>query len=217
VSAVLDTLSIAVSSILSSALVTAIVQILLKERAAVRLEKLRNEFETEKAAREESARRTSEQLKTQFSWLYAQRAQVMNEVYGCILDAEEAIQECIPPLAGWGLAAERASDFGKSHTEQVRAAMEACERFERTLRKNQLVFSNELAGKLRVLVGAYDSINFELDEPQGPVMALADSPAILNGQKKAHEILGQIEREFRALYGSVTEPQAKDGGEEITE
>jgi hypothetical protein len=213
--AALDTLSIAVSSILSSAVVTAIVQILLKERADVRLERLRNEFESEKAAREEGARRTSEQLKTQFSWLYAQRAQVMNEIYGCILDAEEAIQECIPPLAGWGLAAERAQGSGelKSHAERVRAAMEICERFERTVKKNQLVFSNELAGKLRGLVEAYDSINFELDEPQGPVMALADSPAILNGQTKAHEILRQIESEFRALYGSFTKSQVHEGQE----
>jgi hypothetical protein len=214
--AALDTLSIAVSSILSSAMVTAVVQIFLEERADVRLEKLRNDLEKEKAAREESARRTSEQLKTQFSWLYTQRAQVMNEIYGCILEAEEAIQECIPPLAGWGLAAERASGFGnsKSHEERVRAAMEICERFERTIKKNQLVFSSELAGKLRGLVAAYDSINFELDEPQGPVMWLGDSPAIMNGQRKAHEILGQIEREFRALYGSLTESQVHEGHQE---
>jgi hypothetical protein len=205
----LDTLSIAVSSILSSAVVTAIVQIFLKERADVRLERLRNDFEREKAVRDESARRTSEQLKTQFSWLYAQRAQVMNEIYGCIVDAEEAIRECIPPLAGWGLAAERASDRMKSHTERVRAAMEICERFERTLKKNQLMFSSELAGKLRGLVTAYDSINFELDEPRGPVEALADSPAIWDGQKKAHAILSQIESEFRALYGSLTESQGQ--------
>ena len=211
--AALDTLSIAVSSILSSAVVTAIVQIFLKERADVRLERLRNEFESDKAAREESARRTSEQLKTQFSWLYAQRAQVMNEIYGCIIEAEEAIQECIPPLAGWGLAAERAQGLGKlkSHGEQVRAAMEVCERFERTLKKNQLLFSNELAGKLRGLVLAYDSLNFDLDEPQGAVMALADSPAIMNGQADAHEILRQIESEFRALFGSLTESQVRKG------
>jgi len=92
----------------------------------------------------------------------------------------------------------------------VRAAMEICERFERTLKKNQLMFSSELAGKLRGLVAAYDSINFELDEPQGPVEALADSPAIWDGQQKAHEILGQIEREFRGLYGSLAESQGHE-------
>jgi hypothetical protein len=44
-------------------------------------------------------------------------------------------------------------------------------------------------------------------------MALADSPAILNGQQKAHEILRQIESEFRALYGSLTESQVYEGHE----
>jgi hypothetical protein len=99
----LDTLSIVVSSILSSALVTAVVQIVFKEQADARLERLRNELATEKTAREEDARRISEQLKTQFSWLYVERARVMNEIYGCIIEADEGIRNCIPPLAGWGL------------------------------------------------------------------------------------------------------------------
>jgi len=207
----LDTLSILGSSILSSALVTAVVQIVFKERADARLERLRNELATEKTAREEDGRRITEQLRTQFSWLYVERARAMNEIYTSIIEAEEAIRNCIPPLAGWGLAAERASEANNPRTykERVRSAMEACERFERMVRKSQLLFGSELATKLRSLLDAYESVSFELDEPrQGNFtpMMLADSVAIMNGQAKAKGILSQIESEFRSLYGSFTNP-----------
>ena len=203
-----STLSIVGSSILSSTLVTAIVQIIFKERADARLEHLRNELATEKMAREENAKRVSEQLKTQFSWLYVERARVMNEIYGRIIEADDAIRNCIPPLAGWGLAAERASSVNnlEVYYERVRSAMEVCEQFEKTVRKSQLYFSRELATKLESLVHAYESICFELDEPKEgfiPLM-LSDSPAIISGQRKAGEILSQIENEFRLLYGSFS-------------
>jgi hypothetical protein len=203
-----DALSIVGSSILSSTLVTAIVQIVFKERADARLEHLRNELASEKTAREEDAKRVSEQLKTQFSWLYVERARVMNEIYGRIIEVDDAIRNCIPPLAGWGLAAERASDANSSEVYygRVRSAMEVCEQFEKTVRKSQLFFSRELATKLESLVQAYESFCFELDEPKEgfiPLM-LSDSPAIISGQRKAGEILSQIENEFRLLYGSFS-------------
>lgn len=210
----LDTLSVLGSSILSSALVTAVVQIVFKEQADARLERLRNELATEKTAREEDGRRITEQLRTQFSWLYVERARVMNEIYACIIEADEAISNCIPPLAGWGLAAERASEAKnpEKYNERVRSAMEACERFERMVRKSQLLFSSELADKLRSLLDAYESISFELDEPgqeNFTPMWLADSPAIMDGQAKAKSILSQIEGEFRTLYGSLVNPVAQ--------
>jgi hypothetical protein len=209
----LDILSILGSSILSSALVTAIVQIIFKERADARLERLRTELAMEKTAREEEAKRISERMKTQFSWLYVERARVMNDIYGCIIEAEEAIQNCIPPLTGWGLAAERAAEASNVsvYRGRVRTAMEVSERFEQMVKKSQLVFSSELATKLRSLIDAYESINFELDEPRGglePIM-LGDSEAIIIAQNKAREILTQIQTDFRLLYGSLNAPETQ--------
>jgi hypothetical protein len=211
----LDVISIAASSLLSSAVVTGIVQILFKEHADARLERLRNELASEKSAREEDGRRISEQLRTQYSWLYVERAKVMNELYGCIIEADEAIRDCLPPLAGWGLAAERASEAGDLavYQERVRLLMEACERFERKVRKSKLLFSGELAKRLGDLVRAYESITFELDEREGgmPPMAMADSLAVAQGEHKAQEILRQIESEFRLLYGSLADSAIKKG------
>jgi len=204
----LDTISVVASSILSSALVTAIVQIVFKERMDARLEHLRNELATEKSAREEDAHRISEQLKTQFSWLYVERAKAMSDIYACIFEVDESVSSCIPPLSGWGLAADRgyeAADL-EVYRKRVHLALEAGERFERSLRKSRLLFGKDLAEKLERLVQAYESMTFELDEiPQGvnPAM-LADSSAIMQGQQKAREILNQIESEFRTLYGSFT-------------
>jgi hypothetical protein len=119
-----------------------------------------------------------------------------------------------------GTPAERASEANnlRVYNERVRSAMEVCERFKRTVRKSQLFFSGELASKLASLVDAYESICFELDEPQGDFtpMMLADSKAITSGQTKAQKILIQIESEFRALYGSFTRPIVQHLHGEVT-
>jgi hypothetical protein len=211
-----DTASVITSSILSSALVSSIVQILfkqqldermarIKERADRDLELLRNELATEKGAREEDRHRMSEQLKTQFSWLYVERAKAMNDIYGCVIEADEAIRSCIPPLTGWGLASDRASEARDPaiYLQRVRHAMEIGEQFEHLLRKSNLLFGENLARKLRSLALAYESIFFELDENQAQISSLADSEAIQKGELEAGHILSQIEREFRLLYGSI--------------
>jgi len=220
----LDVLSTVASSVLSSALVSAIVQILfkqhlderlvrIKERADMDVERLRNELATEKAAREEDRRRVSEQLKIQFSWLYIERAKAMSEIYACVIESEEAIRNCIPPLAGWGLLAERASLASDAEVFRTRVhhAMEVGEGFQGVLRKSKLLFSDDLAQKLQSLVLAYESIFFELDEFNGNLRYLADSETISRGESKAGEILSQIEGEFRLLYGSLTSFPAEPG------
>jgi hypothetical protein len=201
----LDTISVVASSILSSALVTGVVQILFKERADTNLERLRNELATEKSAREEDRRRVSEQLRTQFSWLYVERAKAMNEIHSCVIEVDKAIRDCVPPLAGWGLAADHAFQAHDPtiYRERVRHAMELGASFEDTLLRSKLLFSDDLARKLRSLVLAYESIFFELDEGESIGPAIADSPAMMRGQSEAGHILGQIEREFRLLYGSL--------------
>lgn len=225
-----DTISVVASSILSSALVTAIVQIFfkqhldermarIKERADTDLERLRNDLATEKSAREEDRHRLSEQLKTQFSWLYVERAKAMKEIYACVIDANRAIRDCIPPLAGWGLAADRASQANDPSVfkERVHHALEVGERFESTLLKSKLLFSDELANKLESLVQAYESIFFELDEfpTDANLLGLNDSRAILRGESEAHQILSQIEREFRLLYGSLSSFAADSADEGV--
>jgi cytidylate kinase len=119
----LDTISVVASSILSSALVSAVVQILfkqhaderlarIKERADTDLEQLRNQLAIEKGAREEDRHRLSEQIKIQFSWLYVERAKAMNEIYACVIEADEAVRNCIPVLRK-NLAPSSKSDRSK--------------------------------------------------------------------------------------------------------
>jgi hypothetical protein len=197
-----DTISIVASSILSSALVSAVVQILLKQHVQTGLALLRHELDIEKEARQEDRRRASEQLKTQFSWLFVERAKAMNEIYACVNETERAIRNCIPPLAGWGLAADRASEARDPAVfkKRVHHAMEVGERFESALARSNLLFSDDLAGKLAKLFYAYESVFFELDEgsPNEPLII-----AISKREHEAREILRQIEREFRLLYGTL--------------
>jgi hypothetical protein len=221
-----DTISIVASSILSSALVSAVVQILLKQHVAERLAhikersetglaRLRNELETEKEARQEDRRRTSEQLKTQFSWLFVERAKAMNEIYTCVNETKRAIRNCIPPLSGWGLAADRASEARNPavYNERVRRAMEVGERFESSLARSKLLFSDDLASKLAQLLDAYESVFFELDEgsPNGPLVI-----TISEREGEAGEILRQIEREFRLLYGTLDGSMDRSAEHEVS-
>jgi hypothetical protein len=154
--------------------------------------------------------RINEQLKTQYSWLYVERAKAMLEIHANIVSTERANLEAVTTLGRTAddrtplktrqrIAEEKLTEFAECHRSLVQS-------FE----YRRLLFDKDVSENIEKLTGFYKEsarlLRRIIDGRDQPIVpdelnALGDNA---RSQRAAYDEAKQlIEKKFRMLYGTL--------------
>ncbi len=196
-----EVLAIILSSLVSSGIVTAIAQLFFGYISESRIAELKASLELQNAQILARQNDLSEQLKTRFSALHTQRTEAMAEIYGLVVETEDAFDYF---LRSWGRFRNEPGAL-----DRFKAALALGQQYRDCYRRKRILFPKPLATKLDEMSRSFIAIantytlllHMEDDDEYRALAKLLAGDVEQFKFKDPKPLLSELEDEFRRLQG----------------
>jgi hypothetical protein len=171
--------------------------------------RLTSELAAERAAREEEQRLLSDRQRTEYSWLYTERAKAMVEISAQLFEAQEAVCAVTKDELNEAILPSPTKVFpDRFRLEKINRARAAVEAFKTTFISKRILFPIKTVATLHKMYNTFSLGPFEYtfededDERERESRNLESDPywRVMNRSGAIEEAITELENQFRELH-----------------